>query len=158
MKTQTLVVSAIALTLLGGALIPSKSEAIPMIIGVDEGQWYLSTPSADTTVSANGGKLRLYDLHIAKMVEVTYDNCTRGTKMSSYEWFYTANSGKTNMGKFIITCKLAKDLVSAYGLDEAEETQLEGSRKIYMISTLNITGGKVDKWIRFTNNFKPVRF
>ena len=154
MNLRFLLPTTIALTLLGSTIVLPEAKAdFPMIIGVDEGFWYLIAPDADTTISAYGGKLRLYDVHIAKMVEVTHNYCTRGTRMNRNEWTYSAN--KTKMGKFVITCKLANDLVSAYGLGKAEKTQLEGSRRIDMIPTLNITGGKVDKWMQFTQNFKP---
>ena len=158
MKTKTLFASTIALTLIGSAIVSQNAKAdLPMIVGNDEGLWYVTVPDSDTTAPAYGGKLRLYDVHIAKMFEVTHDSCTRGNSRKDYEWTYTADRGQAKMGTFIISCQLAQDIVTAYGLGKPEATKLEGSRRTYVIPTLNITGGKVDKWIRFTNNFKPVR-
>ena len=154
MKIKTLFATTIALTLLGGSI--AKSD-IPMQVGNDEGEWYLTVPDTDTTTPAYGGKLRLYDVHIAKMVEVTHDSCIRGQYRRPHAWTYTANSGKTSMGMYVISCQLASQLVSAYGLGKDESTLFEGNRTPRMIPTLNITGGKVDKWMRFTQNFKPVR-
>ena len=159
MNTKILFASTIALTLLGSTIVPQIAKAdFPMVIVVDEGEWHLNVPDADTTVSAYGGKLRLYDVHIAKMVEVTHDSCFRGEYTRVHPWTYTANRGKEKMGSFSISCKLANDLVTAYGLGKSEETTFEGDRRKHMIPSLNITGGKVDKWIQFTNNFKPNRF
>jgi hypothetical protein len=130
MNTKSLVLSTIALTLFGGAIAPEKAKAgISMNIVVDEGEWYLGVPDADTTISAYGGKLRLYDVHIAKMIEVTHDSCTRGRYTRPHPWTYTADRGKAKMGSFIISCTLANDLVTAYGLGKPEATAFEGDIK-----------------------------
>ena len=156
MNTKTLFASTIALTLIGSAIVPQNAQAeIAMTIGIDEGYYYISVPDSDTTASAYGGKLRLYDVHIAKMFEVSHDACKRYNR--SIEWTYTADRGQAKMGTFLISCKLAQDITIAYGFRAPEATTFEGSRKVNMIPTLNITGGKIDRWIRFTNNFKPVR-
>jgi hypothetical protein len=157
MNTKTLFVSTIAL-MIGSSIVPQNAQAeISMTIGIDEGYHYIMVPDRDTTAPAYGGKLRLYDVHIAKMFEVTNDTCIRGRSDRGIEWTYTADRGNAKMGTFVIRCQLARDIATAYGLGRAEATTFEGSRKVNMIPTLNITGSKVDKWIRFTNNFKPVR-
>ena len=156
MKTKTLFASMIALILMGNAIVPQNAKAeLPMKL-FDHGNGIsLIVPDSDTTEAAYGGRLRLYDVHIAKMVEVTYHACTERRQKNGLTFLYAADNGKSNMGTFRISCQLATDIVSAYGLGKYEPSQFIDDE--VKIRTLNITGGKVDKWIRFTNNFKPVR-
>lgn len=129
-------------------------------IGTDGDNWFLRTPVADTTESFSGGTLRVYDVHIAKMVEITHYQCNNSGSRADRTWFYFANKDE-NMGQFRISCDLAKDLAIAYGMGKAEATAIfmaeieEPSTK--RIPTLNITGGKVKTWMKFTQNFKPIR-
>ncbi len=128
-------------------------------IGTDGDTWFLRTPVADTTESFSGGTLRVYDVHIAKMVEITHFKCNNTRSRADRNWFYFAND--TKMGKFRISCKLASDLAIAYGMGKAEPTGIfmaEIDEPSYTnIPTLNITGDKVKTWMKFTQNFKPIR-
>jgi hypothetical protein len=167
MKT-TLLMSTIAATLMLGAIAPQSAKAeISMPITYDEGLRSLDVPDAETTVSAYGGRLRLYDVHIAKLVEVTHNSCIRshradGLPEENYLWGYTSNQRRTNMGTFMITCELAQSLVNTYGLGKPEATTIRfevssavmGSRT-EMIPILDITGEEIDEWMNFTSNFKP---
>ena len=154
MKIRTLLASTIALTLLGSAIVPNSAQAnIEMTVSSDEGYYFLTAPVEDTTVPAYGGRLRLYDVHIAKMFEMTHYYCQSRSSERVLKWIYSAN--RTAMGEFHISCDLANDISAAYGLGRTEYTPTSG--RPANVPTLNITGGKVDKWIRFTNNFKPVR-
>jgi hypothetical protein len=160
MKAQILVSSTLSLALLGVAIAPPIAKAdIPMEVSSDEGYYFISSPASDTTLAAYGGRLRLYDVHIAKMFEMSHYDCKSASYKGDYtfRWVYLAGSGgnKTNMGEFHISCNLANDIAAAYGLGKAEYTPTSGRPQ--MVPTLKITGGKIDKWIRFTNNFKPVR-
>jgi hypothetical protein len=157
MNTKTLLISTIALTLIGSAIAPQPAKAdIPMTITPETGGWTLTVPDDDTTVSAYGGRLRHYDVHIAKMIEVTRPGCKQTPRHYTKRWKYLAGNGSIDMGTFVISCGLTFDLFEAYGTGKSEETEFVGLGTSLM-PTLNITGGKVDKWIRFTNNFKPVR-
>ncbi len=128
-------------------------------IGTDGDSWFLRTPVADTTESFSGGTLRVYDVHIAKMVEITHHQCNNTLSRRDRTWFYSANNEK--MGTFRISCDLAKDLAIAYGIGKAEPTAIFMAEieepSIKRIPTLNITGGKVQTWMKFTQNFKPIR-
>jgi hypothetical protein len=154
MNTKSLVLSTIALTLLGGAIAPKIAQAeLPMRL-FDQGSGIsLTVPDSDTTLPAYGGRLRLYDIHIAKMFEVTYHACTERGQRFGLAWFYSANNGKTNMGTFRITCRFARQIVDKYGLGKYEPSQFIDDE--VKIRTLNITGDKVEKWIKFTRDFKP---
>ena len=132
---KILLATTIALTLLGGSIAlcpqPVKADPQKMTVFADEGYYFLMAQEEDTT---------------------SY-YCKNSSSTKPYRWKYTA-AGQP-MGEFHISCQLASDIVAAYGLGKPEETQ-SMARPMY-IPTLNITGGKVDKWMRFTQNFKPVR-
>lgn len=165
MITQNLLVLAtMASTLLVVQPVFAQSTALPMTISTSEGMFSLTVPDTNTTSSAYGGKLRVYDVHIAKMVEVTHFMCSSGRLSPGTVWTYAAGNGSINMGNFQISCRLASDLAIAYGLGKPEQTAMnvsfeEAGRATRLINVpiLAITGGKVDRWIGFTRNFRPVR-
>jgi hypothetical protein len=114
-------------------------------------------PDKNTTVSAGEG-LRRYDAHIAKMFEITHHECQDSNfKYRGISWYYEADNGNIDMGKFNITCKLARDIAQAYGLGKAQATNIIYYRadNVVNIPTLNITGDKVNKWLNFVQGFKP---
>ncbi|VXD11586.1 hypothetical protein [Planktothrix paucivesiculata] len=160
-----LIVSIIALIELIGnsTLVLAQSTAVPMRLQHGEGIYTMTVPDRDTTRAAYGGKLRLYDVHIAKMFEVTYYDCNN--QGSSRTWLYYAGNGQVNMGEFFISCDLANRMVNRYGLGQPESTVIEYSQeeagppipRTRSIEILDITGSKVDSWIDFVQNFKPVR-
>ncbi len=127
----------------------------------------LIVPDTDTTASAYGARLRLYDVHIAKMFEVSNFLCQRrgnNTSFKGYEWFYSAGNGNINMGNYRITCRLANQIARSYGLGKLERTEIgrdtEGGppeADVYSIPVLNITGDKVPRWMNFVQRFQPVR-
>ncbi|MCU0549297.1 MAG: hypothetical protein MUC48_08115 [Leptolyngbya sp. Prado105] len=140
------------------------STALPMTISTGEGMFSMTVPDSDTTKSAYGGRLRVYDVHIAKMFEVTRWMCASGRLSPGTTWTYMADNSAANMGDFRISCELANDIAMAYGLGKPESTSVRVSyeesgsaTKTWSIPILNITGGKIDRWMRFTSNFKPVR-
>lgn len=136
--------------------------SLPMRISTSEGYYDLTVPDTQTTKSAYGGKLRIYDLHIAKMFEVTYLDCLEFPD-SIREWSYYAGNGNIYMGDFSISCRLVNDIVAAYGLGPSQNTpiiygQEESGPPITRnidVPTLNLIGQKQDRWINFTKNFKP---
>jgi hypothetical protein len=149
----------------------AQSTSLPMEISLeDRGVFFLTVPDEDVSASAYGGKLRRRDVHVAKMFEVTQHFCqTEPSRASTYIWIYRKNGGNarlpgTDRGTFEISCNLANDIALAYGAGEPESTTVGFCRgggacspQTYSIPILNITGGKVDTWLRFMSNFKPVR-
>lgn len=139
--------------------------------GIYVGGFKLIVPDTNTTVSAygNGSRLRRYDVHLAKMFEITIWACS---KLSSQNhattyalWEYKAGNGSIDMGTFEITCALALDIRRAYGLGQPERTvisnysirTLQWSSESADIPRLQITGGKIDRWLDFVEGFKPIR-
>jgi len=122
----------------------------------------LTAPNRDTTQPAYGGKLRLYDVHLAKMFETSHFLCQQFRGVSGYEWVYSAGNGSIRMGNFRIPCSLASFMASTYGLGKPERTSIakdtEGGppeSDVYSIPILDITGSKVQRWMNFVQNFKP---
>ena len=135
-----------------------------MTISAAEEMMFITIPNQDTTQPAYGGRLLLYDVHIAKMFEVTHFLCKQYPGMSEQMWSYRAGGGSIDMGGFNISCNLASSMASAYGLGKPERTEIQrsmegGGRRteVYQVPILNITGGKVSHWLSFTQGFRPVR-
>jgi len=159
-----------AITLSGEALIPIQGipnaiaqTDVPMRLQHAEGTYTLIVPEGNTTKSAYGGQLRLYDVHIAKMFEVTYSDCQEIPNAGGRTWYYRAGNGKIDMGQFRITCQLATDIANSYGLGKSERTIIEYSQeesgspiaRTRSIPVLNISGKKIPNWLDFVQNFRP---
>lgn len=149
----------------------AQDTALLMKISLrDNSNFFLTVPDRDVSqIAFAGGKLRRRDVHTAKMFEVTQHFCkTEPKRALSYDWIYEKNGGlaslpDTRRGTFRISCNLANDIAIAYGAGKPESTTVEYDPRFtprtrtYSIPTLNITGGKVDTWLRFMSNFKPIR-
>lgn len=120
-------------------------------------------PDRDTTRPAYGvgSRLRRYDVHVAKMFELTNYQCRQDPGLMRINWQYYANSGNTRMGAFNINCRLAQDIAVAYGLGRSEQTAiLKDGRfeEVYDVPTLNIMGAnKISKWLSFSQTFRPIK-
>ncbi len=131
----------------------------------DEGTMEMVVPDTNTTASAYGGQLRVYDVHIAKMFEVTHNLCQTGRVGGEIGWSYFAGNGSINMGNFRISCDLAANIATAYGLGTPEQTVIywsggegfPGRVQTFDVPIFNITGGKVNRWMNFAQNFRPTR-
>lgn len=142
----------------------TRRPQLPMAIEHAEGTYTLTVPDTNTTRSAYGGQLRLYDAHIAVMFEVTYADCQEIPEAGQRSWFYFADNGRIDMGEFSITCQLAKDIALTYGLGKPEPMVVSYSQeeagapiaKTRLISPLNLTGDRVQRWMDFVQKFKPV--
>ncbi|MCT7953095.1 hypothetical protein NG798_25180 [Ancylothrix sp. C2] len=135
------------------------------------GGFKLIVPDTNTTVNAygNNSRLRRYDVHLAKMFEITMWECSKlrsQNQATAYaRWEYKAGNGSIDMGIFEISCPLALDIRRAYGLGQPERTvisnysirTLQWSSESADIPRLQITGGKIDRWLDFVEGFKPIR-
>lgn len=129
------------------------------------GGFKLIVPDTDTTRPAfEGSRLRRYDLHLAKMFEITDYFCRRDPEASQRYaiWEYFAANGSANMGSFHISCDLARDISTAYGLGRTERTVItiistprQSNTAAIDVPILQITGGKIDHWLNFTEGFTP---
>lgn len=123
----------------------------------------LTVPDADTTIAGPHQQLRLYDRHVARLFELTYGQCQKHDALQGMQWTYEAANGNVNMGQFRIRCQTATEVVSGYQLGKAEvlPVTIEGREVVTIdqapVSTLNITGTKVENWLRFVQTIRPVR-
>ncbi len=120
-----------------------------------------------TAKSAGSRKLRLYDVHIAKMFEISHFLCDRDRTAEGYNWSYEAENGNIEMGRFKISCNLARSTASAYGLGKPETTVIRRNFNLrngrpsiavekYAIPTLNIAKNRAVQWKNFVRTFPPV--
>ncbi len=135
----------------------------------------LTVPDADTTIAvpnqatnqatnpATHPQLRRYDRHVARLFELTYAQCQKNDALQGMQWTYEAANGNVNMGQFRIRCQTATEVVSGYRLGQAETipVTIEGRQLVTIdqapVPTLNITGTKVENWMRFVQTIRPVR-
>ncbi len=124
-------------------------------------------PDRNTARSASSRKLRLYDVHIAKMFEISRFLCDRDRTAEGYNWSYEAENGNIDMGRFKISCNLARSIAKTYGLGKPEITvirrnfdQKDGRPSLavekYSIPTLNVAKNRVVQWRDFAQKFPPI--
>jgi hypothetical protein len=170
-KQMLFLITLSAVTLSWETLISSQGISIaiaqtplPMRLQHGEGVYTITVSETNTTKSAYGSELRFYDLHIAKMFEVTYADCQQIPKAGFRIWEYYADNGRISMGSFRITCQLAQDIAKTYGLGKPERTAIEYSQeeagppisRTRSIPILDITDNKVDRWMDFVQRFRPL--
>ena len=158
-----LIASALIALPITGIFSEEATAELPMGISFDEGFGDLTVPDQNTTLPY-AGRLRRYDLHIAKMFEVTAYFRDEGLVSPGIEWSYQAGNGSIDMGSFYISCQLANDISYAYKVTRPEPTRIrfaqgEGASIVreYHIGVLNLTEGKVTRWLNFVQGFKPIR-
>ena len=121
----------------------------------------------DTAKSVGDRKLRLYDVHIAKMFEISHFLCERDRTSVGYDWSYEAENGNIDMGRFKISCNLARSTAATYGLGKPETTVIRRNFNLkngrpsiavtkYAIPTLNIAKNRVVQWKLFVRTFPPL--
>lgn len=155
---------SVSLPLFSPPAIAQSNTALPMRLSFGEGYGSIVVPDRDTTAPAYGGRLRVYDVHIAKMFEVTHYLCQQRRVSPGITWSYQAGNGSIDMGTFQVTCRLANQLASAYGLGNPEPTAIRFSQeemgppitRNFQIPIFSITGDKVERWLDFVQGFSPV--
>jgi hypothetical protein len=150
------------------AALPAKAD-LPMKISQAEELYMLTVPDTDTTKSAFGGELRRYDIHIAKMYEVTDHLCQKWDMApeSSLIWDYQAGNGSIDMGRFRITCEDAFGAFQEIGKQgKPEKTVIYRSSEngvkdqiTLSVPTLGLSDqSSIRRWMRNTKNFiKPIQ-
>ncbi len=162
------------------ALSTPKPLAAQTEVPVTEIRWFnfssedgwqslqFTVPNEDNTKSVSGGKLRLYHVHIARMFEISHFLCDRDRTSVGYEWCYEVANGNIEVGKFKVSCNLAREIAAAYGLDQPQFTVIRRNFDLanngpsvaledYSIPTLNITNNKIPQWMDFVKNLTPIR-
>lgn len=116
----------------------------------------LSTISKNTTQKAENG-LRLYDLHIAKMLEVSSHYCQDRPKDYSLHWNYLADEGKIFMGAYHIPCSLAKNTLKKFGVKGTVTLPIDyaGNEDPTTFPALNLTSKNAADFAKFVQTLKP---
>jgi hypothetical protein len=168
------VVTAFAIAL----LTPNSALARPEV-SVTEIRWFNYTskdgwqsiqfivPDRNTAQSTSRRKLRLYDVHLAKMFEISRFLCDRDRAAEGYNWSYQAENGNIEMGRFKISCQRARSTAATYGLGKPENTVIRRNFDLkngrpsiavekYSIPTLNVSKNRVLQWRDFVQKFPPI--
>ena len=127
-----------------------------------------TVPNEDNTKSVSGGKLRLYHVHIARMFEISHFLCNRDRTAAGYDWSYDVANGNIEVGRFKISCNLAREIATAYGFGKPQLTVIRRNFNLkngrpsvalekYSIPALNITKTLSPQWINFVKKLTPIR-
>jgi hypothetical protein len=164
-KVGTILSAIAAVTVM--AFVPVHAAPLPLDIfhevnGDDLGSYRLvniNIPTEDTTQLVYGGVVRYYDVAIAQAIAISYKLCP-SRDSAGVDFYLTAGSqAQINMGKFLISCNLAHDIVAAYGLNEdvvRPSRNPPGIETHYMPSLNLNTDDKARRFVNFSSNFKPV--
>jgi serine/threonine-protein kinase len=135
----------------------------PMKVGSNWVGAELVVPNQNLTKAIDGTQLRLYDVHVAKMFEVTDHICHRSAEagIKGIAWSYKAGKGQIPVGNFKISCRLANNITATYDLGTPRLTTIRyfaGTQKpkAYPVPSLNITNGKVTQWKAFVQGCAQV--
>lgn len=115
-------------------------------------------PDKDTSVSAYGGALSRYDVHIAKMIEITHFRwCEPRPNYKGVYYNYNADNGKVFMGEFYISCDLAKNAVKSFGVGRPESTLIydQNHPSTNSIPVLDLNGKKIAQFQRLVQSIRP---
>lgn len=115
--------------------------------------------SEATTTTEIQGQLRLYDAHIARMIEATQAFCQEQNRPPSFtvHWNYEAEDGKIFMGRFPLTCEFANNTFQSFGSGKQERVVVHhrGNAQAQMIETLNLQGEKLTDFLTIVDHLKP---
>ncbi len=128
--------------------------------------WF-TVPDQDTTTVVNRSKLRRYDVHLARMVELSHYLCQRQRQVEGYQWQYEAANGNIDMGTFRISCRLAREITTAYGFAGSERAVVQKTSasfdrpaiktEVWTVPKLNFAGTKENRWVGFVQKFPPTQ-
>ncbi len=115
------------------------------------------TASEKTTTTPVKDGLRLYEVHLAKMLEVSELFCRDREPNYKFTWNYQAEEGKVYMGEYSWTCQFARDTLKKFGSSGKETITIHyvDNPKQETISALNITGKNAQNFINLVKTLKP---
>jgi len=124
---------------------------------------YFEVPDRNTTVSAFDGRMRRYDVHMARLIALSHQFfCAQpysGGIEKVMEWEYRANNGRTNMGNFALPCSQVEQTVKTYGLGKAVPMKIQlasGSTRVVNVRPLDIQGdSETYRFLKFVQTIKP---
>ncbi len=116
----------------------------------------LSTKDKTITKVVKYG-LRSYDLHVAKMIEVSNDYCKDRPEDYVMHWNYMAADGTIFMGEYHIPCTLANDTMEKFGSKGMETIPITyaGTEQETTFPALNLTKANAADFAKFVQTLKP---
>ena len=113
-------------------------------------------PDKSTTTPVKDG-LRLYEVHLAKMIEVTNDFCKDQKGDYVVYWNYEAEDGKVFMGKYSLTCQFAEDTIKKFGTSGQENVTVNhrDNPTTVKISPLNLNSQNAQEFAKLVQSIKP---
>jgi hypothetical protein len=143
--------------------IPINTIRLEDTLDASVKQGYFEVPDRNTTVSAFGGRMRRYDVHMARLIALSHQFfCAQpysGGIEKVMEREYRANNGRTNMGNFALPCSQVEQTVKTYGLGKAVPMKVQlpsGSTKVVNVRPLDIQGdSETDSFLKFVQTIKP---
>jgi hypothetical protein len=118
----------------------------------------MQVPESSTVETLDNG-LRLYDAHIARMIEVTEYWCHETDRAANYTifWNYEADSGKIFMGEYPITCQFADSTFTTFGSSQTEKITIHhrGNPTTVTIPTLDLNGSTAEHFINLSLSIEP---
>jgi serine/threonine-protein kinase len=113
-------------------------------------------PDQTTTKLVRYG-LRLYELHLAKMIEVTNNFCQDRDSNYVIYWNYEAADGKVFMGQYNLTCKFAQETLKRFGTTSPETLTINyrGRPSTAAIIPLNLHSKNARDFATLVQSIKP---
>lgn len=113
-------------------------------------------PESTATQPVENG-LRLYDVHLAKMIEVSENYCKDRESSYLIHWNYEVDQGKIFMGEFSWSCQLARDTFKKFGTAGTEKVTIHHRDEPVSetISVLNINSNNAKEFLSFVQTLKP---
>jgi serine/threonine-protein kinase len=116
---------------------------------------FLVPESTAVTPVKNG--LRLYEVHLAKMIEVSESYCQDRESDYLIHWIYKVDQGKIFMGQFSWSCQFARDTLKKFGSSGTEKMTIHhrGNPTSETISVLDINSNNAKEFINLVKTLKP---
>lgn len=110
-----------------------------------------------TTITPVKDGLRIYETHLAKMIEVSENFCKDREPNYKFYWNYEADQGKIFMGQFTWTCQFAHDTFKKFGTAGKEKIVIHyvDNPQNETISVLNLIGKNAQEFINLVKTIKP---
>jgi hypothetical protein len=115
------------------------------------------TASESTTITPVKDGLRIYETHLAKMIEVSKNFCQDREPNYKFYWNYEADQGKIFMGQFSWSCQFANDIFKKFGTASKEKIVIHyvDNPQNETISVLNISGKNAQEFINLVKTLEP---
>jgi serine/threonine-protein kinase len=113
--------------------------------------------SESTTTTPVKDGLRLYNVHLAKMIEVSEHFCRDRDSDYKFYWNYEADQGKVFMGQFSWSYQFARDTLKKFGSSGEEKITIHyvDNPQSETISALNLSGKNAQEFMGLVKTLKP---